>query len=281
MLKKVMAVFLFMSFCVGNVIFSAEKPIVAVSILPQIEIVEQIAGQDVSIVCLVPAGADPHSYEPPPSTLKKFSSARIWFQIGSGLEFEKNWEASLIAQNRQIIILNTSDTINLINDDPHVWLLPRNLITMTVNTLKGLAELLPDKKERLIQNATDYIDKLIKLDKRIMDAVKTGNITGFVCDKPAWAYFAKGYNIVSLPIFGSGRQVSAKQIKQIMDKIRAQNIPFMFESKSARNNPFVNELLSKEDLIVIEAGPLPKMPLQQFDGIAEKFEGFIRKKDKE
>jgi len=43
--------------------------VVAVTIAPEQEFVERVGGDHVRVVLLVPPGADPHTYEPPPGIL--------------------------------------------------------------------------------------------------------------------------------------------------------------------------------------------------------------------
>ena len=61
---------------------------VAVTIPPQAEFVERVAGGRVETVILVPPGAEPHTYEPTPQQLVDVSRAQAYAQLGSGVAFE-------------------------------------------------------------------------------------------------------------------------------------------------------------------------------------------------
>ena len=71
--------------------------LVAVTVEPQAYAVERVGGKLVSSVVLVPAGADPHTYEPKPSQVAKLANADMYLTIG--LEFEKAWLGRLAAAN--------------------------------------------------------------------------------------------------------------------------------------------------------------------------------------
>lgn len=90
---------------------SPDKPIVAVSILPQAEFVEKIAGDQVKVVVMVPAGADPHTYEITPGQLRDLSKAQMYVKVGAGLDFENVWMDRLIAQNPHMMIVDSSSGI--------------------------------------------------------------------------------------------------------------------------------------------------------------------------
>ena len=269
-MKKFISVLLCL-FMFAQYLFAAEsKEIVAVSILPQVEIVSRIAGDKVKIICLVPKGSDPHSYEPSPSVLKAFSKAKVWFQVGSGIEFEQNWAGALIKQNPSVSVVDTSDGIQTIDGDPHVWLLPRNVVLMATNTLKGLVSILPDEKDSMLENATRYMDELIKADKRIIQSVKKNSISGFVAQRPAWLYFARAYLIKYIPILLSGRQASAKQVKDLINEIKKEKISYLFiDSKT----PVVRSIEQQVKLKEVYVTPLTDNLLGQFKLIADEFSG--------
>lgn len=65
----------------------SEKIPVIASIYPFADMVQQVGGDNVDVIFVLPAGASPHTFEPKPSLVKKFSSARIFFMVGAGLEF--------------------------------------------------------------------------------------------------------------------------------------------------------------------------------------------------
>ena len=59
---------------------------VAVTILPQKQFVESIAGEYARVIVLVPPGADPHTHEPTPKQLEDISQASIysrWDRVSS------------------------------------------------------------------------------------------------------------------------------------------------------------------------------------------------------
>ncbi|MFN2340268.1 MAG: metal ABC transporter solute-binding protein, Zn/Mn family [Halanaerobium sp.] len=60
----------------------AAETTVAVTIVPQIEMVEAIAGERVEVVEMIPKGFSPANYSPSPSEMRAFSEANIYFSIG-------------------------------------------------------------------------------------------------------------------------------------------------------------------------------------------------------
>ncbi len=50
------------------------------------DLVREVGGERVRVVSVVPMGADPHSFEPRPSSIQALSGARILFANGMNLE---------------------------------------------------------------------------------------------------------------------------------------------------------------------------------------------------
>jgi len=65
-----------------NLSVGAAEATVAVTIVPQIEMVEAIAGERVEVVEMIPKGFSPANYSPSPSEMRAFSEASIYFSIG-------------------------------------------------------------------------------------------------------------------------------------------------------------------------------------------------------
>ena len=65
-----------------NVSAFAAEATVAVTIVPQIEMVEAIAGERIEVVEMIPKGFSTANYSPSPSEMKDFSEASIYFSIG-------------------------------------------------------------------------------------------------------------------------------------------------------------------------------------------------------
>ena len=60
----------------------AAETTVAVTIVPQIEMVEAIAGERVEVVAMIPKGFSPSNYAPSPSEMRAFNEASLYFSMG-------------------------------------------------------------------------------------------------------------------------------------------------------------------------------------------------------
>ena len=65
-----------------NDVESSDKPVIAVSIVPEKTFVEKICGEHTEVVSIIPPGSSPENYEPSPKEIQKISDAKIYFSIG-------------------------------------------------------------------------------------------------------------------------------------------------------------------------------------------------------
>jgi len=154
---------------------ASNKIKVVVTILPQAEFVEKIGGERVQVIVMVPPGASPHTYEPTPRQLIEVSEADVYFQVGSGVDFELSFMDKIIEVNRDVLVVNCSEGIKIMNKDPHVWLSPRNAEIMVKNICNVLIQIDPENKEYYLKNLEAYLKELRALDEEIREIL--GNVT--------------------------------------------------------------------------------------------------------
>ncbi|MCQ6962712.1 metal ABC transporter solute-binding protein, Zn/Mn family [Methanolobus chelungpuianus] len=229
---------------------SLDKPIVAVSILPQAEFVEKIAGDNVKVLVMVPAGADPHTYEITSGQLRDLSKARMYVKVGSGLDFEKVWMDRLIAQNPDMLIVDSSSGITLrtmeahdegsdeeyeageynesLTKDPHIWTSPQQAKVMVNNTYAGLVEIDPDNQELYMQNRDAYLAELDAADATIRETLAGKEGSSFIVYHPSWGYFADTYGLDEISVEIEGKEPSAKDMQRLVDAAKEKNVKVIF-----------------------------------------------------
>lgn len=219
---------------------STAKPGVAVTILPQAEFVENIGGDKVDVTVMVPPGASPHTYEPTPSQMAALSEARLYAKVGSGVEFELVWMDKLIAQNKDMLVVDCSKGIELqqmtVGDedepagsmDPHIWISPRNAQIMVQNIASGLAQIDPDNRAYYEQNCDTYRQKLAQLDQDIRDGLSGVKNRVFMVYHPAFGYFASSYDLTMLPIEAEGKEPTPAGLQHLIEQAKEHNIHVVF-----------------------------------------------------
>ena len=204
---------------------------VVVSILPQKEIVQKIAGQKVDVDVVVPPGSEPHTFEPKPSTMKKISNADIYYAIG--VEFEESWLDKFQSQNPKMKIVHLDKNITKINQNPHIWLSLRNLQVIADKVYNSLDE------KSLKENLNLYKSELKSCDNEIKNILQKKKNRTFMSVHPAFAYFAKDYNLTQIAVEKDEKEPSLKELLNLLKKAKKKGVKIIitspeFSDKSAK-----------------------------------------------
>ncbi len=136
------------------------------------------------------------------------------------------------------------------NCDPHVWFNPYNVQLWTLFIRDTLSELDPANAGVYQQNAAEYIAQVeaLKLEVSAQIAGLPEERRVLVTDHDALGYFAKtfGLRVVGLvvPSVSTVAEPSAAEIAQLIDTIRAQNVPAVFAGSTV--SPALSQQVADE-----------------------------------
>ena len=199
------------------------------------DIVRAVAGDDVNLVTLLPANADPHAFQATPNDLVAISNADVIFISGAGLEADfadilATGDAVIIDLSTRVALRESADLDHGHEDhgdeahadddhgdadhgdedhnhadeghthgahDPHVWFDPSSVMIWASASEQALAEFDPANAADYAGRATAYRGELADLDLWIWDHV--GRIpTGrrnLVTDHLVFGYFTARYGL--------------------------------------------------------------------------------------
>ena len=228
---------------------SKGKLSITVTILPQSEFVEKVGGDQISTIVLVPPGANPHTYEPTPSQMEQIAQADMYAKVGTPIEFELTWMEKIIETNPNMLIIDCSQGIDLIDmispnheypddtlehieeslgKDPHIWLSPKNAITMVENIYQGIITIDPNNKEYYSKNKQTYIQELKDIDTELNDTFSDLPTKKFLVYHPSWGYLAHDYGLEQIPIEKEGKEPTPEGITHLIDQAKRDGITVIF-----------------------------------------------------
>jgi zinc transport system substrate-binding protein len=183
-----------------STVLQSPKLTVIASFFPIYEFAKHVGGDRVNVMTLIPAGIEPHDYEPTIQQLHEAENADVVFF--NGLGFEGSWIDSINNNN----LVDTSVLSNLSQGgqtrNPHIWLDPVIAKTQVQQIKNALMEIDPKNKLYYENNAIDFIAKLDLLDSGIKAALQSCNKKDFIAFHDAFDYFAKRYGLVQHSIQG-------------------------------------------------------------------------------
>lgn len=176
------------------------KITVVASFFPIYEFAKQVGGDRVNIMTLIPAGVEPHDYEPTIQQLQQAENADVVFF--NGLGFEDSWIDRVINDN----LVDTSVLSNLSRSsqirNPHIWLDPVFAKAQVQQIEKALIEIDPNNKLYYQRNAMNFTDKLDSLNSEIRTALQTCDKKDFIAFHDAFGYFAERYGLIQHSVQG-------------------------------------------------------------------------------
>lgn len=206
-----------------------DKIQVFVSLLPQAYFAEKVGGEHVQVSVLIPPGADPHTYEPTPQQMKMLAEADLYLKIGT-IEFEELWMERLSDINQNMLVIDTSQSIELIENDPHIWLSPTRVKTQAQNIYAALSQVDADHQEDYQQNLQTFQEELDQLDREISQQFKNIKHREFMVFHPSWRYFCEEYGLKEIPIERDGKEPTAQEMARLIDEAKKKGIRVILAS---------------------------------------------------
>lgn len=227
-------------------IVADERLKVAVSIVPQKNLVQQIGGGLVDVQLVVQPGQSPATYEPTPRQMADFSQADLYYRIG--VPFEHVWMERIQSAYPDMSILDARAGIKLramdeedhhdhghAHDedglDPHIWLSPPLIKIMAQRLKDRLIELLPKHRDVLVNNHAEFAESLDKLDADIRAILSGTESKKFMVYHPSWGYFADTYGLQQIPIESEGKEPGAKALAHLIEEAKHNHIGAIFVQK--------------------------------------------------
>jgi zinc transport system substrate-binding protein len=253
----------FLLIIIGVIFFSCsgktirEKRIMT-TIDPQRYFAEQLVDTLFTVEALVPAGANPETYDLNPNQMIRLSVSTAYFYI-HGLGFETAWIDKLKANNPQVDFFDNRKNITPINDDtdeddshhhhhetgdPHIWSSPKTALTIAENMYEALVEIDPANEEIYALNFQKLSKKIKETDEIIAEMLKNSSQKAFIIFHPSLTYFARDYGLTQYCIEIDGKEPSPEHLKRLVKTAHEQQIRIVFiQQEFDRKNA---EIIAKE-----------------------------------
>jgi len=232
--------YIFIAFFFITTAYAQQKPTVFVSILPQKNYVESIAGDFVNIQVMVLPGDSPATYEPTPEQMVKLSKSHLYFSID--VPFEQKWLPKILQLYPDLTIVQTHRGIQKRamhshrqnNDakhhllDPHIWLSPPLVMLQARHIYSALVEHFPKNKPVFHRNYRQFIDRIVVVDIELCKILSHVRQTSFMVFHPSWGYFADAYGLHQIPIETEGKDVKPSQLMHLIGMARKNDIKVIF-----------------------------------------------------
>ncbi|SDN99465.1 metal ABC transporter substrate-binding protein [Acetanaerobacterium elongatum] len=210
---------------------------------------QKIGKDKISVTTLVPAGTEPHDWEPAASDIVGLEKADLFIYNGAGME---GWAEKLLAslKNKGLIVVEASKGIKLLEGeqhdgenkeahdahaneasyDPHVWLDPNNAKIMLAAINNALAQADPENKSFYQKNCDETLLQLEQLDKEYRDTLAPLPQKNVVVAHQAFGYLCTEYGLNQMAIEGLSpdSEPDPARMAEIIDFVKKNKVKVIF-----------------------------------------------------
>jgi ABC-type Zn uptake system ZnuABC Zn-binding protein ZnuA len=220
-----------------------------------------IGGDRVSVYGVLKPNVNPHDYEPSPKDIDSMRSANVVIKNGVHLEtwFDDAATASgtkaTIVDASTAIKIRTGDTAAEAEGDPHIWHDPRNAQQMVATIRDAFVAADPADASTFEANAARYTAELQALDTEIAAMIATLGNKKLVTNHDAFGYYVDHFGLEFvgsiIPSFETSAEVSAAELNDLVDKIKAQGVKAVF-AESALPSKVAKTIADEAGVKVVE-----------------------------
>lgn len=234
------------------------------------DIVRNIVGESADVFSIMPANADPHTWEATPEDMVRVTGASAFIYIGAKLEpFVETGGWRRAVRDNGIPEMVVTDHVELIKvdividhgdhvhdlrgGDPHIWLDPLTMVQAVPAIADFLGELDPDNAETYRANAETYAASLEDLHANLEEAFSAipEERRKLLVFHDAFRYFAARYDfeIIGIVLENPDSEASARDIADLLNVIDESGIDVVFAEPQF--NTSVLDVLSAEGDVTI------------------------------
>ena len=214
---------------------------VSASFYPMYDFTSKVGGDHVSVTCLVPAGTEPHDWEPSSTDVANITKSDLLVYNGASME---HWIDDVTsAADGSLKTCEASKGLTLRAGeaeegeeqdgpvyDPHVWLAPENAKAEMANIKDALSEIDPGHASDYESNYEEYAAKFDELDKEYSEKLSAVPNKTIVVSHEAFGYLCDAYGLTQVPITGMDAEgePDAQTMASIIDQVKATGIKTIF-----------------------------------------------------
>ena len=236
------------------------------------DLVRNVGGERVEVVSLIPAGADPHTFQPRPQDAINITRAQLVFQNGLGLDEVVRKLIETNIRNDALNVVLTDGIAPLASEredehgdnhndkdggdettlrgDPHMWLDPQLAIIYVERIRDSLSRVDPDDRSVYDRNAATYISDIKELDRWIGEQIATvpEQNRKLVTTHQSFGYFARRYGLeeIGVVVKSPGREPSAGEVTQLVTKLKNLGVKTVYREPQLSAESRVLETVAKE-----------------------------------
>ena len=202
-----------------------------------------IGGDRIKLTGILRPNVDPHDFEPSPADVDAIAKADILVINGVGLEHwlddtvkSAGFNGTTVDTSKGVRIREGANAKEEPAGDPHIWQNPQNAKVMVANIEQALASADSADAGFFKANLDAYDAKLDALDADVARQIDSLANKKLVTNHDAFGYYIDRYHLdfvgSIIPSFDTSAELSAKDVADIVAKIKATGVKAVFSESS-------------------------------------------------
>ena len=229
---------------------------VMASFYPMYDFARKVGGDRIQVKDMVPAGTEPHDWEPAATDIRNLEDADVFVYNGADLE---HWAEDVLdtLENQDLVVSEASDGVELLDGghdhahgdegkDPHVWLDPMRAKQEMKNIRDALVKADPGNGDYYEANYEKYAGEFDELDQEFRDGLKGTKSRDIIVAHEAFGYLCNAYDLKQLAIEGltPDSEPDPAKMQEVIEYAKKYDIHTIFFEELA--SPKVAKTVAKE-----------------------------------
>jgi len=211
------------------------------------DMARNIAGDKAEVVSITKPGADIHTYQPTPRDILKAENADLILWNGLNLEiwFEKFFQnietTPSVVLTKGIEPMGISQGSYKGKPNPHAWMSPKDGLIYIENIRAAFVKYDPINAVTYNKNAKEYSQKLkstiLPIREKFLSIPQENR--WLVTSEGAFSYLIRDFELKELYLWpiNSDSQGTPSQVRNVIDKVRKNNIGVIFSESTISPKP--------------------------------------------
>ncbi len=211
------------------------------------DIAQNVAGDAAVVESITKPNAEIHNYQPTPGDILRAQGAQLILWNGLNLELWFERFFNNLSDVPSVVVSDGVEPMGIAEGpytgkpNPHAWMSPEAALIYVENIRKAFVEHDPENADTYNRNAAAYSEKIkaeVEPIRQELAAIPEER-RWLVTSEGAFSYLARDFGLKELYIWpiNADQQGTPRQVRKVIDAVRANNIPVVFSESTVSPNP--------------------------------------------
>ena len=202
------------------------------------------------IYSIYPDGVDINNYKLTDKQINNYSKSDLY--IFNGLSNEKEYVQSMFKKNKNLMIIDATQTMEQNNNNEELWIDPSNFLMMTTNIKNGLLKYIDNHylKEEIINNYEELKIKISNIDAKLKLLSENCKNKIIITDNSVFKFLEKyGFTVITLE---KNNSLTDKTVSDAINLLNNKQNSYIFTLNKDNLNDIVKNVINKTQAKTLE-----------------------------